>query len=100
MPKTTETVAAEMPAEEKTHRSPAKQQLIYVGADVPGMKHNTVFIGDIPKVINVPFVQELCVDVKDYTKTMAELKDSTSRAAFCYRKSTELAVSLNTNKEV
>lgn len=67
---------------------------IYVGASVPGIKSHTVFTGDIPKVLDIPFVRELCIDVDKLTVFLKKKAVTSSREAFCYRKSVELAKEL------
>ncbi len=91
--------AIEAEPKEKATKEPVNQKTaeakkIYVGATVPGMKQNTVFVGDIPDILNVPFVRELCMEISQYGKFINDLKDKSSRAAFCYNKSVELAESL------
>ena len=71
-----------------------KVQKMYMGVSVPGMKSGTVFVGNIPKVIDVPFVRELCIPLEQVAKFNKEKAVTTSRAAFCYRKSAELAKKL------
>lgn len=83
----TETVTMEAPAAEKSHR-------MYVGASVPGMKKNTVFTGEIPKILDVPFVRELCVDIENVNNFHKKMAVTSSREAFCYRKSVEYAQTL------
>lgn len=73
------------------------EKLIYVGASVPELKQNTVFIGEIPEILNVPFVKELCIRVSEYGRFIRNVKDKNSREAFCYGKSAELAESLKSN---
>lgn len=106
----TETTAAETTAvEEKTEEiestptaimeadhNPAKR--IYTGATIPGMKQNTVFTGNTPTMLDVPFVRELCMDLKDYGKYVKDRHDPQSRATFCYKKSVELAEKIAAEK--
>lgn len=83
----TETVTKEAPAAEKSQR-------MYVGASVPGMKKNTVFTGEIPEILDVPFVRELCVDIENVNNFHKKMAVTSSREAFCYRKSVEYAQTL------
>lgn len=74
------------------------EKRIYTGATVPGMKQNTVFTGSIPAVIDVPFVRELCMELKDYGRYVKDRRDPQSRATFCYKKSVELAAKIAAEK--
>lgn len=91
--KDTEAAAAEVtavPAESQEKAKTAKK-LIYVGASVPGMRANTVFEGDMPEVLNVPFVRDCCIELSQFGKWAKDRLDPKSRAAFCYSKSAEYA---------
>ena len=95
-----ETVTTEPPetaADKQQNADPVKR--IYVGATVPGMRQNTVFIGKVPAVIDVPFVRELCMDIADYPNYVREKQNPQSRAAFCYKKSVELAAQIAAAKK-
>lgn len=95
-----ETVIAEPPetaADKQQKTEPVKR--IYAGATVPGMRQNTVFIGEMPAVINVPFVRELCMGIADYPNYVREKRNPQSRAAFCYKKSVELAAQIAAAKK-
>ena len=75
--------------------TPTARKRIYVGASVPGLKTSTVFEGEeIPKVIDVDFVRDLCIDVEKIGEFYKKKAVTDSREAFCYRKSVEYAKSL------
>ncbi|MGN0108146.1 MAG: hypothetical protein ACI4A5_10690 [Hominilimicola sp.] len=75
--------------------TPEVRKRIYVGASVPGYKTSTVFEGEeIPDVLNVDFVRDLCIDVKKIGEFYKKKAVTDSREAFCYRKSVEYAKSL------
>ncbi|MGN0162448.1 MAG: hypothetical protein ACI4EA_02550, partial [Candidatus Ornithomonoglobus sp.] len=72
-----ETTAENTPdISDKTETKPQKR--IYAGASVPGMEQNTVFEGDIPAVLDVPFVRDLCMDITEYGRFAKERLDSSS----------------------
>lgn len=81
-----------------TEPNKSVEKRIYTGATVPGMKQNTVFTGGIPTVLDVPFVRELCMELKDYSKYVKDRRDPQSRATFCYKKSVELAAKIAAEK--
>lgn len=68
--------------------------MIYAGATLPGIPSGTVFTGKIPEKLNAPFICELVVPLSEYTTVVKRKTDPTTRAAFCYRKSAELAAEL------
>lgn len=75
--------------------APMVRKRIYVGASVPGFKTSTVFEGEeIPKVLDVDFVRDLCIDVEKIGEFYKKKAVTDSREAFCYRKSVEYAKSL------
>ncbi|NDO20208.1 hypothetical protein FMM68_11175 [Lachnospiraceae bacterium MD329] len=75
--------------------TPTVRKRIYVGASVPGYKTSTVFEGEeIPDVLNVDFVRDLCIDVSKVGEFYKKKAVTDSREAFCYRKSVEYANSL------
>jgi len=75
--------------------TPTVRKRIYVGASVPGYKTSTVFEGEeIPDVLNVDFVRDLCIDVSKVGEFYKKKAVTDSREAFCYRKSVEYAKSL------
>ena len=78
----TEAKASVSAAEKQTD-----ERLIYVGADLQGMKANTVFTGKAPKVLDVDFVRELVIPVDKLTEFLKKKAVTTSREAFCWRKS-------------
>ena len=93
--KDTEIMTAET-AEENAAAPPEPQKetikkLIYAGASVPGMRANTVFEGNIPSVLNVPFVRDCCIEPSQYGKWIKDKLNPKSHAAFCYKKSVEYA---------
>ena len=93
--KTAATVRAETKtADARTAENISTRSLIYVGADLPGIKANTVFTGELPKILDVPFVRELVIPVDGITEFLKKKAVTESRAAFCYRKSVEYAESL------
>ena len=69
-------------------------QKIYIGVSVPGMKSGTVFTGEIPKVIDVDFVRELCVPIDKLSETLKKKAVTGSRVAYCYQQSAKLAQQL------
>ncbi len=86
--------AGTAPAAEKqnTDVKTMPKKRVYLGASLPGYKTSTVFEGEkIPKVLDVPFVRELCVDVEKAGEFYKKKAVTDSREAFCYRKSAEYA---------
>lgn len=75
--------------------SAAADKKIYVGASLPGMKTNTVIKGTIPEKYNVPYVRDLFIPEDKFTEFLKKKSVTGSYEAFCYRKSAELAQSLN-----
>lgn len=92
----TEEIESPPTAITEADNSPVKR--IYTGATVPGMKQNTVFTGNIPTVLDVPFVRELCMSLKDYGRYVKDRRNPQSRATFCYKKSVELAAKIAAEK--
>lgn len=78
----------------KPGKTQQEKSLIYVGADLQGFKTNTVFSGEIPKKLDVDFIRELVISVDDLPQFLRKKAVSTSREAFCYRKSVEYANTL------
>lgn len=81
----------DIPAKANGAAKTSGKSLIYVGADLPGFKANTVFSGEIPKKLDVDFVRELVISVDELPAFLKKKAVSTSREAFCYRKSVEYA---------
>ena len=74
---------------EKTTEYPGKY--IYAGVSLPGIKSNTVFSGKIPEKLNIPFIRELVIPVEKYPEFIKRKAVTSSREAYCYRKSAEYA---------
>lgn len=73
---------------------------VYLGVSLPGYKTSTVFEGEkIPKVLDVPFVRELCIDLDKVGEFYKKKAVTNSREAFCYRKSAEYAKEIGGNKD-
>lgn len=91
----TETVAAESETA-AADASAAENQTVYmyVGASLPGIKANTIISGEIPEILDVPFVRELLIPVDEFTKYVKRKSVTDSREAFCFRKSAEYAKTL------
>lgn len=87
------------PNDEKIEQTVKKadEPRMYVGAALPGIPSNTIFKGTTPEKLNVPFVRELIIPVEDYPKFLQKKGVTTSREAFCYRKSAEYAAELKKN---
>lgn len=97
---TAATAAPETKAKAETNGAAAENQTtapthIYVGATLPGVPENTVFSGKTPDILNVPFVCELVIPIDKLTEFIKKKSVTTSREAFCYRKSAEYAKKLN-----
>ncbi len=86
-------VTAEISKTSKVSK-PAEQKYIYVGASLPGINTNTVFTGEIQKILDVPFVRELVIPVDKFTEFIKKKSVAESREAFCWRKSAEYAKTL------
>lgn len=91
-------VGAEQTAEKTEENSEkADKPRMYVGASLPGIPSNTIFKGTIPEKLKVPFVKELIIPVENYPSFLQKKGVTTSREAFCYRKSAEYAAELKKN---
>lgn len=94
--KTAPAAESEDKAESSAAENPAasEERRIYVGASLPGAKANTVFAGEIPKILKQPFICELVVPLDKLTETKKNIAVTSSREAFCYRKSVAIAAEL------
>lgn len=83
--------AAEDKAKTDSNR---ENQLVYIGADLPGLKSNTTLTSGIPTQYNKDFIRELFVPVEKFAEAIKRKNVTTSRIAYCYRKSAEYANNL------
>ena len=91
-PEVTEAAVAKTPDAVETTAADtlaAEQPMIYAGVSLPGVPEGTVFTGPTPKVLDEPFVKELVIPLEKYPDFLKKKGVTTSREAFCYRKSAE-----------
>lgn len=89
-----ETTADKTEASAAENLEASEEKRIYLGASLPGVKASTVFEGEIPEILKQPFVCELVVPLDKLAETKKNMAVTSSREAFCYRKSVALAAEL------